>query len=195
MDRFIDKLNIVYNSKGMAAKSSYAIWNENNQYVAFDALGAEVAVKAIWSAMQQGRSGGKLSYKESHRNDQITKLEDASYAVSKTAVFKNPIYHRWHFHAEVPKNAAFTYIYGYTNDAAVIEDQFYLAMQKSIYPIQKDWTSALIARGLDDGIVTEMHHTQSVKFAYEIVLAPWQEVIHTMILAGDIQVSQLKEAA
>ena len=136
MDRFIDKLSIIYNSKGMAAKSSYAVWNENNQYVAFDALGAEVAVKAIWSAINQGRGVGKLAYKESYRNKQITKLDDVSYSVSKTAVFKNPIYHRWHIRAEVLKNASSTYIYGYTNDDSVIAEQFYLAMQKSIYPIQ-----------------------------------------------------------
>lgn len=193
--RFAEKLFVLYNGNGMAIKSSYCVWNKQSRYIAFDALGAETAVKAVFATVNNGRGIGSMTLKLSnYRQERLAKLLNTNYVTDKKALLQDPTYHRWHFRAEIPKDAAYTYIYG-VGGYDVVREQFYRAMQRSIYPIQRDWVDALFQRGLHTRAITSLKYTPNMSFGFEIDLNPWSEIIDQMIKHGDIHVADLREAA
>ena len=147
----IDKLYMIFNSKGMAAKSSYAVWTDSEEYITLDMMGAETAVKAIWSAVFHNGGKGILSYREDNYNKRLRKLEieGVNYSVRKEVLLHQPVYHRWHLVPELSKDSSVRYIWSFEKDWDVILEQFSFAMQMSIFPIQKDWMHVLFNTGFD----------------------------------------------
>jgi hypothetical protein len=193
----VDELYMIYNPKGMAAKSSYAIWTDSEEYVTLDMMGAESAVKAIWSAVVHNGGKGILSYRENGINKRLRKMEieGVNYIVKKESLLHHPIYHRWHLIPELSKDSSVRYLWTFDKDWDVLIDQFYLAMQMSIYPIQKDWVRPLFDCGFDNEIITKLQHTINIGFAYEIQMNAWEEIINDMLLGRLIHVDGEMEAA
>jgi len=194
---FALNLGHIFNSKGMVANSSYCIWSRppHSEYVAFDILGAETAVKAIHAAIFQGRGNGNLSFKFRGQNERLHKSEDesSSYVTKKEILLKDPNYYRWHIGIDLPKNSVYRYIWSFEKDTVVIQHQFFLAFQKSIFPIQRNWVLPMIERGRNENAIIGLSHTSAIRSAYRIEMTSWQKILNDMLQEGVIQVDDIKE--
>ena len=182
----------MFNSKGMYAKCSYMIWTQEKEYIAFDMIGVDVAVKAIWSTIHNNSGNGTLTLKRD-RNDRIHKYVDpkVSYVREKELLFQDPPLYRWHIRPKITKDCDHRFIYGFDKNIETIEQQFYLAMQQSIFPIQRNWVEKLMQKGNEMGVISTLEHTHSVSAAFMINMNMWKDIIHKMIIDREIQVEEV----
>ena len=181
MDRFIDKLNIIYNSKGMAAKSSYAIWNESNQYVALDVLGAEVAVKAIWASVIARRS--VLHVGNSYRT--VTGDPDVDYRLVKQTLA--PGVHHWVLYPEPGPTSP--YLLLVPLDGMTAQEQLVQVLnQHTLWPVKEEWGQVLWERGTDteSKLVQELITYGDLAWAYAVRPTGWDEVIDQAARDGSL---------
>jgi hypothetical protein len=181
----------VTNHEGVRTDSSYIIYDKEQVY-AFDAIGAEVAVKAIHAAAF-GNSK-RFAFDGKHDSERLyamqRKLADLAYAVDRQTLLTQPNLYRWHLRPVVRPGDLGVIVYGLSEWPDFDEPTgCYWAMLQTNYPTLREWAPTLLDLGRQAGLVRDLAHVGSVTFAFELqVSEDWQALLDTAVRAGRLRI-------
>jgi hypothetical protein len=182
----------VINHEGMQAHSSYVVYDEDHHVYAFDAIGSQIAVKAIKAGML-GRSGhvrvtggpnGGITHLQRH--DSLT------YTVQKHVILQEPNCHRWHMRVAPRAEDPFFVIWG-TQDQVDPVEMFYRGMQQlTRWPIVRPWAPVLFETARELAVITDLSHTSTLSYAYQIPTTGWERIYNARIHGGHLRFDHLE---
>ena len=181
----------VTNHEGVRTDSSYIIYDREQVY-AFDAIGAEVAVKAIHAAAF-GNSK-RFTFAGSQESERLyamqRKLADLAYAVDRQTLLTQPNLYRWHLRPVVRPGDLSVIVYGLQEWPDFdVPTAIYWALLQTNYPILREWAAPLLELGREAGLVRALSHVGSVTFAFELqVSEDWQALLDVAVREGQLHI-------
>jgi len=196
---FTEQLYKIQNHKGIQGQCSYAVWggtNRRTMIYAFDALGGESTVKAVFASVF-GRSGRVELKVQRYKPGQVYIDEAlAGYRCHKETLTQHPSLYRWHFYAEPHPDDPYVIGFDFKNGEDMPAHQsevgaFYQALERhTIWPIREAWATPLFQRGKAAGLIRSLHHTDNVAYAYVLGRTGWAEVLEQAVLDGALSMPQ-----
>lgn len=181
----------VTNHQGVQADCSYLVC-DNNQVYAFDALGAEVAVKAIFaSAFGQSK---RFTFTGNYRDTALRYCHreldrSLGYEVEKQALLTNPNLYRYCFKAPPRPGDPYLIVYGLEDwRAATPLHALYWALQQRPWPIDARWTAHLFECGTKSGLVEKLQIAGRAKFAFKVQVQGWDALLDQAARSGDLYI-------
>ncbi len=187
-------LGRVVNHKGIGADCSYGVWGEKrgdqSLLYAFDAIGPETAVKAVFATMVGNAS--KLHLQVKRRAPGLVFKDDAlAYGCHKEVLMQHPALFRWRFFPQITPDDPYLILYDFKREGQEpltewiewyeyqpLQEHFYQALeQHTIWPCRREWVGALLKRGYGHQLVAPLKHTDNLRYAYIITLNGWDEVL------------------
>ena len=186
----------VINHEGMQAETSYAVYDRDTIY-AFDAVGAQVAVKAIKSGFL-GRSGNLKFVVHGHKMKMLSRHDALEYVLKKETILQGPNCYRYHFKPASTPDDPFIPFWGIEEQVSETE-MFYRAFQKfTSLPIIPAWAGQYFKKGIDARLIMTLKPTGNLGYAYLINndVEGLSQAINEIISYGRLTFdSEIKEAA
>lgn len=186
----------VINHEGVAVQNSYVVWDREYVY-AFDAIGAEVGVKAIHAAAFGNGNARRFTFKgranvgdnEVQEHYVLRPLPDV-FDVERQTVLSQPNLYRWHFRPVVRPGDASIIVYGLREWQDFDEATgFYWGMLQTNYPMLREWAVPLLRLAREAELVNELLYAGNVTFAFELrVSEDWHALLNTAVRDGQIHI-------
>jgi len=181
----------VTNHQGVRADCSYLVYDKEQVY-AFDAIGPEVAVKAIF-ATAFGQSK-RFTFGGHYRDTALRYLyrgldRELSYEVEKQTLLSQPNLYRYNFRTAPRPGDPYSIVYSLEEWADYTpRHALYWALQQTPWPIDARWTACLLQRGLETGLVEELKCSGRAAFAFKVQTLGWDEVLDSEAQAGTLYI-------
>ena len=192
---FTDRMHKVENNKGVTGHGSYAVYvaeGQDQRLYAFDVIGSEAAVKALFAGFYQSRQG-RLTFMGLRGGKAPTTLfrdEAVQYKVEKEALKSGPTLHRWHFRAIPKASDPYLAVYGFVGSDQTAEQALYNALQNyTVWPVRPAWAAALYAAGEEQDLLQPLRATANLAFAYRLHLSGWHTLIDTLAKVGELSLT------
>ncbi len=190
---FTDKLLKIENNKGVTGHGSYAVYfaeGAEQRLYAFDVIGSEAAVKALFAGFYQNRQG-RLTFTGLRQHPLMLFRDEAlQYRVEKEALKTGPTLHRWHFRAVPKASDPYLAVYGFAASDQTAAQALYNALQNyTVWPVRREWAAPLYAAGMEQQLLQPLRATQNLSFAYRLYLSGWNTVIDTLAQAGELRLA------
>ncbi len=175
-----DKLFKVMNHKGITAMASYAIYDKECQELyAFDVIGGETTVKAVFATVK-GQSGRLSIQPEGQRYALLVHtVNELCYKVDKQTLARDPALFRWQFRVEPTPNDPYLLLYGFAGNAGAPAGQLLIELlrQYTAWPVLPCWWPQLFGLGERAGLISPLAHTDNVAFAWKVQVGGWDAVL------------------
>ena len=193
-------LGKVVNHKGVAADCSYAVWaaqGHERLIYAFDAIGPETAVKAVFATMVGNAT--KLEVLTQKRTPGLVFKDSAvSYGCHKETLLQHPALFRWHFFPQITPDDPYVVCYAFRREEqepltpgtewyedAPLQAHFHQVLeQHTIWPCRRAWAGALLQHGYAHRRVVPLKHTANLHYAYLISVNGWDAVLQEALDKG-----------
>jgi len=180
----------VTNHEGVTVQNSYVVWNHEHVY-AFDAIGAEVGVKAIHAAAFGNGNARRFTFagRESVVPHYMQRSLPDVFSVERQTVLSRPNLYRWHFRPVVQPGDASVIVYGLREWDFDEATGFYWGMLQTNYPMLREWSVPLLKLGREEELVNDLPHVGNVTFAFQLrVSEDWQDLLNTAVRGGQIHI-------
>ena len=192
---FTEQLYKIQNHKGIQGQCSYAIWggdNSRTMLYAFDAIGGESVVKAVFASVF-GRSG-RLELKVKRYKPGQVYIDDAlgGYRCHKEVLVQQPTLYRWHVYPEPHPDDPYLIFFDFQGDAErpvhqSAENACYQVLeQHTIWPARQVWAATLFRRGREAGLIRPLNHTDNLAYAYVLARTGWDEILDQAVTCNNL---------
>ncbi len=192
---FTERMHKVENNKGVTGHGSYVVYvaeGQEQRLYAFDVIGSEAAVKALFAGFYQSRQG-RLTFtglRGRHAPTTLFRDEALQYKVEKEALKSGPTLHRWHFKAVPQASDPYLAVYGFAGSDQTAAQALYNALQNyTVWPVRPDWAVPLYAAGVEQALLQPLRATANLAFAYRLHLCGWNAIIDTLAKAGALSLA------
>lgn len=172
------KLKQVVNRDGMACKYTYAVYDDED-LLAIDLIGADVAVKAVHATLVQNK---KVKLDGSW---QQKRLPDMNVTTVRTVLEQDPLLCRWHVIPEPTENDLSVIVYGW-EDVMPATDAFINALGRwTVWPTLPVWAESLYRLGWQSQLLHRLK-CEGVDYAFALAAEGWDEVIDRGVKEGTL---------
>jgi|GEM_PF-1523124 len=182
----------VTNHQGVRAECSFLVAASRDDLYAFDAIGPEVAVKAVFAtAFGQSKRftfGGQ--YRGKNLRYYHRALDTAlSYEVDKAVLLQKPHLYRYTFRPAPRPGDPYVIVYGLQDwpDYTPLH-ALYWALQQTPWPVTVPWIPHLLTCGMESGLVEPLGYGGRATFAFRISVVGWDEVLDREARAGNLAI-------